>query len=580
MPLSRAGVYTPVAGAETAFPGQVIASATWNTINTDYASSLTTIAQGTPQNVVAWGADPSGNTDSTTAFQNAINFVQSIANAGGGVVFVPPGTYYLKSGITITQNTALIGSGLNATFLVCEDQDVNVVSFALGSGSGLLANLAIYGQGVFKSNTVGNTKAALNVNGVGNTIRDVVVLGGYNNINVPGTDCFFDNVIPGGGAYGAALVYTTGSNWYQRVKADAVGGNGTAVTNSPPFPAWAASTPYTTGYVVVDAGYLIQCVNPGTSGSVLPTLKTYGNTITDGASVTWLLMAPSTFAAMYFDSGAGESSLTMVDMSGEFNPYSLVVNSSTANIKMDQCTLSNSFHLVSCRSFQATNNTIVGNTVIDAAYGGNLLLDSNFASSAWNITFGNGASNFAVTNNYLSTGTITIGTGSTNYALSNNIACTVTDNSKAGGSYLTPITNITDFQSQIAEGLLYLKATGVNFNSGSTDTAVPVSLPTGMTRFAMNIMTISNASHSLSTATIGLFGTTGGGSPTLIADSAITVTSSSDATNNNYQQFAGSATTSYVVANLAHTPNIYVRVGTPEGSAATGDVTIMIRPLP
>lgn len=39
MPYSL-GVYTPVAGAETAFAGQVIASATWNSINTDYATAF------------------------------------------------------------------------------------------------------------------------------------------------------------------------------------------------------------------------------------------------------------------------------------------------------------------------------------------------------------------------------------------------------------------------------------------------------------------------------------------------------------------------------------------------------------
>lgn len=40
------GVYTPAAGATTAAPGDIIASATWNAIFTDIASALTKLGQG------------------------------------------------------------------------------------------------------------------------------------------------------------------------------------------------------------------------------------------------------------------------------------------------------------------------------------------------------------------------------------------------------------------------------------------------------------------------------------------------------------------------------------------------------
>lgn len=49
------GTYVPTTGAETAAPGDVIRSATWNTINVDYAAALTQLAQGvfvpTPRSV-------------------------------------------------------------------------------------------------------------------------------------------------------------------------------------------------------------------------------------------------------------------------------------------------------------------------------------------------------------------------------------------------------------------------------------------------------------------------------------------------------------------------------------------------
>lgn len=41
MPFNISGIYTPPDGAENAFPGQVIASATWNAIFTDISTALT-----------------------------------------------------------------------------------------------------------------------------------------------------------------------------------------------------------------------------------------------------------------------------------------------------------------------------------------------------------------------------------------------------------------------------------------------------------------------------------------------------------------------------------------------------------
>jgi len=46
MPFNPDGSFSPVAGAVDAFPGQVIASATWNSINEDYDTALTLLGQG------------------------------------------------------------------------------------------------------------------------------------------------------------------------------------------------------------------------------------------------------------------------------------------------------------------------------------------------------------------------------------------------------------------------------------------------------------------------------------------------------------------------------------------------------
>lgn len=121
-----------------------------------------------------------------------------------------------------------------------------------------------------------------------------------------------------------------------------------------------------------------------------------------------------------------------------------------------------------------------------------------------------------------------------------------------------------------------IKLTGVNFNSANTDNAVTIALPSGYTRYMVDSIAITHASASLTTATIGLFTGTGGAG-TVIANSAITVSATADGTANNAQSFSGPATTAYTLAGFA---TMQVRIGTAEGSAATGDVSLRIRPLP
>ncbi|HEY6032059.1 MAG TPA: hypothetical protein VIU44_15920 [Gaiellaceae bacterium] len=119
----------------------------------------------------------------------------------------------------------------------------------------------------------------------------------------------------------------------------------------------------------------------------------------------------------------------------------------------------------------------------------------------------------------------------------------------------------------------------VDFNAAG-DTAIALTLPTGFTRFIVTNVRISGASHSLTTATAGLFtGTSGTGVAIVTAASAITVSSSLDATNNNAQAMTvnNADTESYT---LGATPNLYFRVATPEGAAATGTVSVSVIPLP
>lgn len=125
-------------------------------------------------------------------------------------------------------------------------------------------------------------------------------------------------------------------------------------------------------------------------------------------------------------------------------------------------------------------------------------------------------------------------------------------------------------------GMLRAKLTGVNFNSANSDNALTVPLPTGYTRWNLYGIVVGNASASLTTATIGVFSSTGGGGTAIASNQAITVSTASANTANNMQFLTGAGTpgtTAYTFTTLQ------VRIGTAQGSAATGDVTLLYVPV-
>jgi hypothetical protein len=133
---------------------------------------------------------------------------------------------------------------------------------------------------------------------------------------------------------------------------------------------------------------------------------------------------------------------------------------------------------------------------------------------------------------------------------------------------------------QLGQGLfgissnLFIKGS-VNFNAGNTDTAFTVPIPTGFIRYQVIAIIISGASGTLTTATCGVFTATGGGGVAIVtAASGITVSTAAENTLNNSQGL--------VVNNAAaqsYTANpLYFRVATAQGVAATGIVTIVVRP--
>jgi hypothetical protein len=148
----------------------------------------------------------------------------------------------------------------------------------------------------------------------------------------------------------------------------------------------------------------------------------------------------------------------------------------------------------------------------------------------------------------------------------------------AGGG--TNATSLAGAQANFEMEAVKVSATGVNFNAVA-DTALPFTLPSGYTRVYLAYVTISNASHTLTTAQFGVFTAASAGGAALIASgTAITVSATADQTNNNVEQIGGLLTLSSVAASLVTPNTIYFRVTNGEGTTATADVTAVLMLAP
>lgn len=139
-----------------------------------------------------------------------------------------------------------------------------------------------------------------------------------------------------------------------------------------------------------------------------------------------------------------------------------------------------------------------------------------------------------------------------------------------------PMASLPAVQALMGQANIIVTARTVDFNSANTDTAFPIVLPAGFTRYRVAGLRISGASASLTTATCGLFtAAAAGGTAIVTSGSTITVSTASEATNNNAQQFT--INNQNTITHNAAT--LYFRVQNPQGSAATGNVALIIEPL-
>ena len=114
---TNTGIFTPPTGAENAAPGQVIASATWNTVFTDISLGLTQLGQGLVVNGPRVISTPGNFTVSTI---DSYILIQAQAST----ITLPDSTTKVGGVVIMGNNSTIFGSA-NATVVTTGGQVIN-----------------------------------------------------------------------------------------------------------------------------------------------------------------------------------------------------------------------------------------------------------------------------------------------------------------------------------------------------------------------------------------------------------------------------------------------------------------------
>ena len=109
-----------------------------------------------------FGADPTGVADSTTALQAGLT---AVGNAGGGIFFIPTGTYKVTNTLLIPSDVMVRGAGRQATILSSPAGTYAGKSVEGSNVYATLAMAAVSNASVY-SLTVDHTTGAVNANGI------------------------------------------------------------------------------------------------------------------------------------------------------------------------------------------------------------------------------------------------------------------------------------------------------------------------------------------------------------------------------------------------------------------------------
>lgn len=260
--------------------------------------------------VRAYGALGDGSTDDTAAFASAQSALPT-----GGIIYVPAGVYCVKTGSGVNITTAavrLVGVGGSNGTSIISACGASITPVTLNAFTAAIEHIFVLGQ---NSITAANPALLLGTGCTECVVEYSRAVFGSNAIKITGSDfLLFD--VHAESSYGGAVIYATGSGWYNRVKADQNYPVSIPPAGTSPA-AWQALHAYTTGTIVSTGGFYIQATNNGTSAAGAPTPPTYGTGVSDG-TVVWNLVAPVTFYALQLDTGVSFTQVFQGDHSGPF----------------------------------------------------------------------------------------------------------------------------------------------------------------------------------------------------------------------------------------------------------------------
>jgi len=139
-------------------------------------------------NIVQYGADPTGATDSTLAIAAAISAASGLRN---GTVYCPPGLYIVSSDLAVPSNVSILGSGRATIFQAANSSQPNI--FNLSSSSHItISDLQINGN-----------KSGVTVLGTQYTHENGIYMRGSDDITISRCyihDCMVSGIMADGGS--------------------------------------------------------------------------------------------------------------------------------------------------------------------------------------------------------------------------------------------------------------------------------------------------------------------------------------------------------------------------------------------
>jgi hypothetical protein len=362
-----------------------------------------TCAKGTPANPVWWGADPTGGTSSTAAFNSAM--------VASSYVFMPPGTFLFSTAPnTLPVGEKIIGSGVGSTVISSpltsgnlftlsnydEIEDLQFTTTTTRTGGAFIAtNGASYVQ--LSDLLMADWWTGIDINGVGATgihMRDIWLLDGVaggtpgnagilvastsNSVDITGNDIWVTGTNSGSQPYSGVEIQNAGDITLDHVSTVYTG---SGLRLDPPAGQIDQAVFVTNSFFDSGSGFGIY--SGPTGGGIVQLLK---------VSNSWAATNAAGGVVLVTTSGGQNQQIDLTNdvLSNNGGPGVLLNDTGTTGLKVLGSTLSANTNGILINA-AATNFDIIGNTI--GASG------EFAANSAYGLSIASSANDYVVSDN-------------------------------------------------------------------------------------------------------------------------------------------------------------------------------------